>query len=336
MKKLYKSDAKKLTEFINSLVSCYDLYAPVLSNASSEFSKVQSLEDANLNLINVKRSPKFQLIPQSQKMFSYNLRSGEVHQETPSERNMLFYGVRPCDASAIGVLDSVLLNGKFQDSYYSSMRSKALIISVACDKSAPSCFCNAMGTGPVKTTGGDLSLLQDSEITYVIPTSQKGLRFIEEHPEVFQDASKDDGDSYMKKSADIEKNMSTELDADASIEKLRKAKIEDVWSQLGERCIGCGICAYFCPTCYCFDVLDLTTGNSCQRIKGWDTCATCDFTKIGGGLDLRPTKDKRFRHRIYHKMVYVPDAFGVKSCVGCGRCVSLCPANIDIREVLKA
>jgi ferredoxin len=30
------------------------------------------------------------------------------------------------------------------------------------------------------------------------------------------------------------------------------------------------------------------------------------------------------------------EAFGVNACVGCGRCISLCPVNIDIREVLTS
>ena len=32
------------------------------------------------------------------------------------------------------------------------------------------------------------------------------------------------------------------------------------WAALGERCLGCGICAYVCPSCSCFDVTD--AGNA--------------------------------------------------------------------------
>lgn len=57
---------------------------------------------------------------------------------------------------------------------------------------------------------------------------------------------------------------------------------------------------------------------------------------MAGGLDPRPTKDKRFRHRTFHKWSYILEAFNVNACVGCGRCISLCPVNIDIREVLES
>ena len=36
-----------------------------------------------------------------------------------------------------------------------------------------------------------------------------------------------------------------------------------------------------------------------------------------------------------HKLKYFPDKYGQgPMCVGCGRCIALCPAGIDIREVM--
>ena len=42
----------------------------------------------------------------------------------------------------------------------------------------------------------------------------------------------------------------------------------------------------------------------------------------------------RTRNRISHKYATFPEKFKVIACVGCGRCVSMCPANIDILEIL--
>jgi sulfhydrogenase subunit beta (sulfur reductase) len=36
-----------------------------------------------------------------------------------------------------------------------------------------------------------------------------------------------------------------------------------------------------------------------------------------------------------HKFRYYVENFGVISCVGCGRCVMLCPVNIDIRKIIS-
>jgi len=36
-----------------------------------------------------------------------------------------------------------------------------------------------------------------------------------------------------------------------------------------------------------------------------------------------------------HKFSYIPANFGQTGCVGCGRCVTECPVNLDIRNVLE-
>ncbi|MGQ9514371.1 MAG: 4Fe-4S dicluster domain-containing protein [Thermoproteota archaeon] len=282
------------------------------------------------------RPPKFQLLPQTEEVFTYNLKSGEPSKNQEDGREIIFLGVRPCDASAIKVLDKILLEGKFQDPIYSSRRRRSLIISIACEKFAPQCFCKDVGAGPVEGFGGDISMMSDMDRFYVKATSMQGLRFIDLHRDIFHPASKAELDSYIRKRSSIEDRMRTTIDINASAQKLKDAYEDLLWSRLSETCIGCAICSFFCPTCYCFDVFDHSKGSSCTRFRGWDSCSFCDFSKMAGGLDPRPTKDKRFRHRIFHKAIYVPETFGVNACVGCGRCISICPSSIDIREVLRS
>jgi len=38
---------------------------------------------------------------------------------------------------------------------------------------------------------------------------------------------------------------------------------------------------------------------------------------------------------VMHKFSYLVDSYGETACVGCGRCIRLCPVNFDIREVLR-
>jgi len=59
------------------------------------------------------------------------------------------------------------------------------------------------------------------------------------------------------------------------------------------------------------------------------------FTKIAGGHDPRANKGIRMRQRFAHKRLYFPEQFGVRHCIGCGRCVKSCPVNIDIREIIS-
>jgi ferredoxin len=106
---------------------------------------------------------------------------------------------------------------------------------------------------------------------------------------------------------------------------------------VAERCLGCRVCTYNCPVCYCFDVRDrLTPDGAIERLRCWDSCQGGQCFAIAGGHNPRPTQMARQRQRYMHKFLYYPEREGMPLCVGCGRCVAECPANIDIREVMAA
>jgi ferredoxin len=43
----------------------------------------------------------------------------------------------------------------------------------------------------------------------------------------------------------------------------------------------------------------------------------------------------RLRNRYYCKFNYCPQDFGAVACVGCGRCIVVCPVGVDIPELLE-
>ena len=112
------------------------------------------------------------------------------------------------------------------------------------------------------------------------------------------------------------------------------------WDNISERCLSCRACAYVCPTCRCFDVRDEALPGSSEtklyeRIRCWDSCAGETYRRIAGGHNPRPEKGQRLRNRFFCKFYYFPLQYGPAACTGCGRCIDVCPAGVDITEVLS-
>jgi Fe-S oxidoreductase len=91
-----------------------------------------------------------------------------------------------------------------------------------------------------------------------------------------------------------------------------------------------------CPTCFCTTVDDITdlSGKHAERWQRWDSCFTMDFTYIHGG-SIRNSARSRYRQMVSHKLGSWIDQFGTLGCVGCGRCITWCPAGIDITETVR-
>jgi ferredoxin len=99
-----------------------------------------------------------------------------------------------------------------------------------------------------------------------------------------------------------------------------------------------------CPTCFCTGVQDVgdLTGALDERHRVWDSCFSQPYSYIHGGA-VRTWTASRYRQWLTHKLATWTEQFGTSGCVGCGRCITWCPAGIDltaevatIRELAEA
>jgi ferredoxin len=248
-----------------------------------------------------------------------------------------FLGVRPCELAAIGIQDKVFLQGPFPDPVYEARRSDVLLIAVHCGVPAGTCFCTSMNTGPraAADAGYDLALtevLSGDEHWFLIEAgSPRGEELVAQL--ALPPAGEPEQDAAQQVTDAAAEQMGLSLQTDRLPEALRASPDHPRWNEVAARCLTCANCTMACPTCFCSDVEDMTdlTGDHAERWRRWDSCFSLDFTYMHGG-SVRTSAVSRYRQWLTHKLSTWHDQFGSSGCVGCGRCVTWCPAGIDITE----
>jgi sulfhydrogenase subunit beta (sulfur reductase) len=319
--------------WIEDLAKNCTVVAPMPRNdAPAEFREIKPGDEPIIDGSKPMMPPKDWLLPRYETLFKVNVGKGEtiVEPAVPENKPAVMLGVWLPDAQAIMVLDRVFLDDKFNDPYYAARRENTVIVAVMPAEKRWSWFCNSTDDVETWKDSVDVLMYDLGEKFYVEGISAKGEEIIT--GSVFTEPSEADT---------IARNQV--WDQFAKCEKLPFAEKklyenlaweDPAWAEISQKCIACGMCSYMCPSCSCFDIQDETCGSCIERYRCRDTCQFEDFTLMGAGHNPRDNQLPRSRQRLLHKFKYQHEQFGVVGCTGCGRCVELCPVNVDIRDVL--
>ncbi len=267
----------------------------------------------------------------------------------------VLFGLRPCDSKALLLLDSVFDQEDYQDPYYIEKRKNMVLVGLACRNPQSTCFCTSVGGGPFDKEGLDVLVTElDDNRCYVEILTEKGEQLIAEESlsrlvsakrattGSFKTAKKSDAQQVESVKKEAEAKIPPKVALEGLKEKLDGMFDSPLWDRIHERCLGCAVCTYLCPTCHCFALLDEKVSShpqdaflQGQRIRNWDSCMFPIFTLEASGHNSRASNRERMRQRIMHKFNYFVDNFGQTACVGCGRCLINCPVNMDIREIIE-
>jgi sulfhydrogenase subunit beta (sulfur reductase) len=257
----------------------------------------------------------------------------------PRPAKLAFFGLRACELAAIAVQDRVLLGGTATDPVYRARREGALLIAVQCGRAGRTCFCASMGTGPEVRSGHDLvltELLEGERHVFVAEAaSERGGEILAELPATATTTA--ETAAAQAAVARATSGMGRTLETEGLPALLAQNPEHPHWDVTAARCLACGNCTSVCPTCFCVtteDFTDLAAGLS-RRVRRWDSCFSVDFTYIHGG-NVRSSIRSRYRQWLTHKLGSWHEQFGSSGCVGCGRCITWCPAGIDITEEARA
>ena len=331
---------KVLLESLDSLFAANaaknKLYITVDTKGGAKFEKWQ--EGAKLsNAIHTTKSHKDFFFPQSECLMKFKTEGKNIEIiDTRSEsEDFAIFGVRACDARAFKVLDNVFLKEPV-DTYYQNRREHGIIISLACNRPAETCFCGTFDIDAANPDG-DIVCYKTESALYLDAKTEKGQGLLASVEEVTEPAEASEIDAAKQQVTErLNKLPLADLKSDAfGAGKTDTYFNAPEWKELSEACLGCGTCTFVCPTCQCYDIKDFNTGRVVIRHRCWDSCMYSEFTKMSAGQP-RLTQLERFRQRFMHKLVYYPENNdGLFSCVGCGRCVSKCPIGMNIVKVMK-
>lgn len=328
---------RDLGAFAKHLARSYAVVAPVDQGGVTGFAAAEGQISGDIPAL-TKRPLKEMFFPQEEVLFAFDS-SGKVEaaamsDEAPSGVTRVAFGVRPCDARSLTLLDQVFDAEDYKDPYYVSRRQNTAIVTFACREPGTGCFCTSLDGGPFDETGSDVMLIDAGETYLVEVLTRKGEQVLNGFSGL-----REAGDADLKTAREAEARsreiVNGNVPVKAAVEKLAGAFTDPAWEDVYRKCLGCAVCTYLCPTCHCFDIGDEAVDVRGERVRNWDSCMFSLFTLHASGHNPRPSRKERFRQRIMHKFNYFVENNGCVACVGCGRCVENCPVNLDVRKVLE-
>lgn len=328
----YEMTGEKMDELINEWKKEYHVYAPkIVKNRGAKGKDVVRYQEiSSVSEIVLDRPSDFSAkevyYPVMQTMFCFT-ETDCVESEVKDEKGFLLF-LRPCDINAMRRLDNIFLNnGGHADVYYERLRKKVKVIMLECTESYENCFCVSMNSNYTEDYSMAVRILEDKVEVQV-------------KDELFEDdfSEMENCDFTPKYVSENKKKVIPPVIE--SKEDLKTASTLEYWDTFDDRCIGCGSCNTVCPTCSCFDTVDIIyneTSKEGERRRVWSSCMLDTFTMTAGGGRARKTAGANMRFKALHKMYDYGKRFneGENMCVGCGRCVKRCSKDISFIDTVN-
>lgn len=339
-----KSEVLRLAE---ELSKEYEVYGPMIEKSSGQtfFDTAGDISDVNLMAPIPSTPPKIVVFPQIERIVSYKYdRQKNAVSIDPDYRvtPKALFGLRPCDLAGILCLDRFFLGQEFIDEFYRSHRRKMFIVTNTCVAPFKQCFCVCTDSGPSAAEGYDLNLT-DLGDEYLVEAGSDAGKALAERLGLQAAGAEHLAEKKLRVDRSIAMFEDIAVDSKAWISRVMNRVTtgfirEEVWEYIGNQCFECGACTFVCPSCSCFNVVDVkdpACDGCADRLRSWDSCSYEGYSRMAGGHNPRKPVEDRRNKRFFCKLSYSQMKKYLRpGCVGCGRCAWVCPGDIGLPNVV--
>ncbi len=333
--KVVKLKKEKLPLFLEAVSKEVELFAPVKKGENKHaFQYIDDFSQIDLDYNRTILPPKKLFIPPQFKMFEATPQSYKEDFSHVSRK--VIFGIHPCDIHGLLILNR-FHEQVFEDPYYLKARQNTLIFGHSCWPDEH-CLCKSTHTHIVEE-GYDLFFSEIDAYYLVWIGSSKGDDSLRLIPDVFEEEiSENEIQQYIRWREERDKAFQAQIDFVAMPDLIELRYNHPLWEKLGEACLACGSCSMVCPTCNCYNMTDhpLLGKQTSEIRRCWDACTLENYSAVAGGENFREKRSQRLKLYYTHKLQAYISKYGKPACVGCGRCVTTCPVDINVKTVSHA
>lgn len=324
----------KVKYWLEALLDKAEVIVPKFTGTLIEYAPFRRGEEVMLEFKTPVLSPKIFFFPKSERILKYQKKKSAVNViPAPVEtRARVIFGVKPCDAKALLLLDKQLLRVGAPDPYYQAHRSRTTLVGLGTSQPFETEFSTSVGSSPFGEEGLDMLFYDLGKEFYVKVLTDKGKRLLDDN---FTPAE----EFHRKTAGEIKARAEAKASYPLNLERWQKYSPLEIfnlpyWSEVYLTCIECGACTFACPTSSNFRIVDVETGSEGERYRVWDAPTFERFAETSSGYNPRLTLKERFRDWVLEKFLFFPLEHQDINCTGCGRCIEVCPVKIDFRKVV--
>ncbi|WP_085442333.1 4Fe-4S dicluster domain-containing protein [Magnetofaba australis] len=272
--------------------------------------------------------PKKLLLPNNETLFTFDAEG--YHPAPVDDAPTVLFGLHPCDLRAISLLDR-FFGARIADQRYVQRRAATRLIGADCLPD-DACFCHSVVASEPRDAVYDLFLWSLEDRFWVTVNGESGAALIDLDRKRFRHPRPADRLALQRR-----QQLRARMLENGRARRQARGDAQWSWREWSAACFTCGACAMVCPTCVCTTQEEHPSldGASGERVRRWSACLYQNYDRAAGEHHFRNERMERARNRFEHKMLGCGVGEEGVKCVGCGRCVVNCPAQLPLGEALE-